>query len=138
MKALSIKSFLFSLILVMNYTFVSAQGENNFIYDTKYENQQIISKTVFEKNEDTNGLNPKTKYEYKYDDQHRIVEKSAFRWNEQKREWINNFQMLCTYNENGTVMVKFAQWDKKKDSFSLNPQTHTYSIEEAQQMLAKK
>lgn len=138
MKALSIKSFLFSLVVVMNCAFVSAQGENNFIYDTKYENDQIVSKTVFEKNDDTKGLNPKTKYEYKYDDQHRIIEKNAYRWNEQKAEWTNNFQMTCVYNNNGTVMVKFAQWDGKKNNYTMNQQTHTYTTEEAQNLLAKK
>ena len=139
MKTLSFKSFLFSLVMVMNCAFVSAQGENNFIYDTKYENDVMVSKTVFEKNNDTNELDPKTKYEYKYDEKGRIAEKIAYRWNSQSGKWMNNFQMICVYDDNnGSVSIEFAQWDKKTKKYDLNAQTQIYTTDEAQKLLAKK
>lgn len=138
MKTLSIKSFLFSLVVVLNCAFVSAQGENNFIYDTKYENDVMVSKTVFERNEDTNGLNPKTKYEYKYDPQGRISEKIAYKWSAKEGKWINNFIMTCVYDNESSVKVEYAQWNIKTKKYNQNVQTHEYSLSEAQQILAKK
>lgn len=139
MKALSFKSFLFSLVVVMNCAFVSAQEENNFIYDTKYENDMMVSKTVFERDEDTNGLNPKTMYEYKYDQLGRIAEKIAYRWDSKQDKWVNNFKLVCVYNEaNNTVEIDYAKWDNKTKKFDLNTQQQTYSLEAAQSLLAKK
>lgn len=139
MKALSFKSVIFVLAMILNSAFASAQNDSNFIYDTKYENDVMVSKTVFERDNDTNGLTPKTMYEYKYDTSGRISEKIAYKWDEEKGSWINNFRITCNYNTiSNTAEIVYSKWDNKTHQYDLNSQRQTYSIEDAQKHLAKK
>lgn len=109
MKTNAFKSLLFTATLVFNFTFASAytQEDSNFIYDIKYENNVMVSKTVFEKGHD-NSLRPKTMYEFKYDLSGRIVEKIAYKWDTKKDAWVNKFQIVCQYNDaSNTVNVSY-------------------------------
>lgn len=138
MKTNAFKLFLFAIALVLNCAFVSAQGENNFIYDTKYENDVMVSKTVFEKEYD-NSLRPKTMYEFKYDTLGRVAEKIAYKWDEKKGAWVNNFHMVCYYNDlSNTVEVSYTKWDEKTKKYDKDSKRQTYSIEDAQAILAKR
>ena len=135
MKANSIKSVLFSLVVVLNCTFASAQEEKNFIYDTKYDNNEMmISKTVYENID--NYLAPKIQYQYKHDDMGRVIEKVAYKWDSEEREWVLSHRISCSYNDDQTVEIRYGKWNPKDKDFNKDIQNQIYSTDEASKLIS--
>lgn len=134
MKTLAFKSLIFSLLMVFSCSLAFAEDENKFIYDTKYDGEKVISKTVYENV--SQQLIPKTKFEYNYDKQGRIMEKIAYKWDSKYEKWINNYHMICNYDNAGNVTIEYAQWDIKSKSFNQNPQHQECRIEDVLNIIA--
>ena len=132
------KSSLLVLALAFNFSLSFARENNeanNFIYDTKYENEVMVSKTVFEKDQ-AQSLLPKTMYEFKYDAAGRIAEKIAYRWDRKQNCWVNNFRMACTYDEAAnTVSIAYQKWDAESNSYSGDVKHQSYTTAKALEVL---
>lgn len=138
MKTITFKSILVIFCMMLGFGGLSAQTEDKFIYDCKYDNGILTSKTVFEKN-DNNELTRKLKYDYSHDDQGRIIEKTAYRWNSDSSKWENYYQMICNYDDNNQkVTIDYAKWNKHKKGYTDDRQQQVYEHADAQHILANR
>ena len=86
MKASILRKEILSLVVLFVCSLaMSAASPRNYLYDTKEENGKIVSKVVFLQEEGL--LNKQVKYEFTYNDNGRVAEKKAYRWNKTKETW---------------------------------------------------
>ena len=72
---------------------------------------------------DNGLLNKEVKYEFSYNENGKVSEKKAYRWNKSKDEWVPYYLTTYSYDaETGEINTTYGMWDKKKKSFSLNVQ----------------
>jgi len=71
----------------------------------------------------------KTKYEYYYDDQSRLIHKEAFCWKPLKQKWIPVYRVEHYYDEQ-TMTIEFACWNKKNNSYDLMKERAVYTMNE--------
>jgi len=121
MKASILRKEILSLVVLFVCSLaMSAASPRNYLYDTKEENGKIVSKVVFLQEEGL--LNKQVKYEFTYNDNGRVAEKKAYRWNKTKETWDPYFLISYQYNEDGNITSEYGMWDKKKKDYSLNQQ----------------
>ena len=71
-----------------------------------------------------NGLlNKQVRYEFQYNENGKVSEKKAFRWDRTNDEWVPFYQITYQYDDqSGEIKTNYGMWDKKKKNFSLNVQ----------------
>ena len=121
MKASILRKEILSLVVLFVCSLaMSAASPRNYLYDTKEENGKIVSKVVFLQEEGL--LNKQVKYEFTYNDNGRVAEKKAYRWNKTKETWDPYYLISYQYNEDGNITSEYGMWDKKNKDYSLNQQ----------------
>ena len=60
------------------------------------------------------------KYNYKYDDNKRMIESETLKWNSTKEEWEKDLRINYTY-EGKTVTTNYYKWNNKKRAYVLVP-----------------
>lgn len=120
MKALSKVLWVLVFVFVGSLA-VQAASSKDYLYDTKEENGRIVSKVVFLQKDGL--LNKEMKYEFSYNDEGKVSEKTAYRWDKRKDNWEPLFSISYKYNsETGEIHSDYGMWDSKKGDFSLNVQ----------------
>lgn len=114
------KEILLFVVLFVCSLAMSAASPRNYLYDTKEENGKIVSKVIFLQEEGL--LNKQVKYEFAYNDNGKVAEKKAYRWNQAKETWDPYYLITYQYNEDGNITSEYGMWDKKKKDYSLNTQ----------------
>ena len=114
------KEILSLVVLFVCSLAMSAASPRNYLYDTKEENGKIVSKVIFLQEEGL--LNKQVKYEFAYNDNGKVAEKKAYRWNQAKETWDPYYLITYQYNEDGNITSEYGMWDKKKKVYSLNTQ----------------
>ena len=114
------KEILSYVVLFVCSLAMSAASPRNYLYDTKEENGKIVSKVIFLQEEGL--LNKQVKYEFAYNDNGKVAEKKAYRWNQAKETWDPYYLITYQYNEDGNITSEYGMWDKKKKDYSLNTQ----------------
>lgn len=115
------KEILSFVVLFVCSLAMSAASPRNYLYDTKEENGKIVSKVIFLQEEGL--LNKQVKYEFTYNDNGKVAEKKAYRWNQSKETWDPYYLISYQYNEEkGEINSVYGMWNKKKKDFSLNTQ----------------
>ena len=115
------KSILVLAVMFLCNLAMSAALPREYMYDTKEENGKVISKVIFLN--DNGLLSKEFKYEFSYNENGKVSEKTAYRWNESKETWVPYYQTIYTYNvETGEINTTYGMWDQKKKNFSLNVQ----------------
>ena len=114
------KEILSLVVLFVCSLAMSAASTRNYLYDTKEENGKIVSKVIFLQEEGL--LNKQVKYEFAYNDNGKVAEKKAYRWNQAKETWDPYYLITYQYNEDGNITSEYGMWDKKKKDYSLNTQ----------------
>ena len=122
MKASVLRKEILSLVVLFVCSLaMSAASPRNYLYDTKEENGKIVSKVVFLQEEGL--LNKQVKYEFTYNENGRVAEKKAYRWNKTQETWDPYYLISYQYNEEkGEINSVYGMWNKKKKDFSLNTQ----------------
>ena len=121
MKASILRKEILSLVILFVCSLaMSAASPRNYLYDTKEENGKIVSKVIFLQEEGL--LNKQVKYEFAYNDNGKVAEKKAYRWNQAKETWDPYYLITYQYNEDGNITSEYGMWDKKKKDYSLNTQ----------------
>lgn len=127
MKAFT-KSVVVIAFLLMGSFAMQATSPRNYLYDTKEENGKIISKVVFLNNDGL--LNREIKYEFTYNEEGKVAEKKAFRWNNKNTDWEPFYLITYQYEEGSdTFSSVYAMWNKQKQNFNLNAQTMIIPVE---------
>lgn len=115
------KEILTLVVLFVCSLAMSAASPRNYLYDTKEENGKIVSKVIFLQEEGL--LSKQVKYEFTYNDNGKVAEKKAYRWNKSKETWDPYYLISYQYNEEkGEINSVYGMWNKKKKDFSLNTQ----------------
>ena len=121
MKASILRKEILSFVVLFVCSLArSAASPRNYLYDTKEENGKIVSKVIFLQEEGL--LNKQVKYEFAYNDNGKVAEKKAYRWNQAKETWDPYYLITYQYNEDGNITSEYGMWDKKKKDYSLNTQ----------------
>ncbi len=81
------KSILVLAVMFLCNLAMSAASPREYMYDTKEENGKVISKVIFLN--DNGLLNKEVKYEFSYNENGKVSEKKAYRWNKSKDEWVS-------------------------------------------------
>ena len=120
MKAkVSLKTVIVSALLLVCGLNASADNKSNLIYNSEEVNGMKVAETVYKM--DGNTLANYMKYNYKYDDNKRMTESEALKWDSNKDEWVKNLRINYIY-EGKTVTTNFYKWNAKKRTYVLVPE----------------
>ena len=96
MKAkVSLKTVIVSALLLVCGLNASADNKSNLIYNSEEVNGMKVAETVYKM--DGNTLANYMKYNYKYDDQNRMTESEALKWNSTKNTWGKDMCIRYAY-----------------------------------------
>lgn len=114
------KMFAVSAVLFA-VTFVASARSNNgqLIYNPIEENGMTVGQTVYKM--DGSTLANYMKYNYKYDDNKRMTESEALKWNSNTEEWVKDLRINYIY-EGKSVTTNYYKWNAKKQSYVLVPE----------------
>lgn len=121
MKAkVSLKLFVVSAILLVASATASARSnDGQLIYNPIEENGITVGQTVYKM--DGSTLANYMKYNYKYDDNKRMTESEALKWNSTKEAWEKDLRINYVY-EGKTVTTNYYKWNAKKQTYVLVPE----------------
>ena len=116
----SSKMFVLSVVLLMTSFVASARSyDGQLVYNPVEENGVMVGQTVYKMNGST--LANYMKYNYKYDDNKRMIESETLKWNSTKEEWEKDLRINYTY-EGKTVTTNYYKWNNKKRAYVLVPE----------------
>ena len=116
----SLKMFVLSVVLLMTSFVASARSyDGQLVYNPVEENGMTVGQTVYKMNGST--LANYMKYNYKYDDNKRMIESETLKWNSTKEEWEKDLRINYTY-EGKTVTTNYYKWNNKKRAYVLVPE----------------
>lgn len=86
---------------------------------------KIGAKTIYK----TVTHQSKTKYEYSYDVQSRLIRKEVFCWKPLKQKWIPVYR-IDHYYDDQVMTIEFACWNKKNNNYDLMKKRSVYTLNE--------
>ena len=120
MKAkVSLKTVIVSALLLVCGLNASADNKSNLIYNSEEVNGMKVAETVYKM--DGNTLANYMKYNYKYDDQNRMTESEALKWNSTKNTWGKDMCIRYAYQVK-TMTTTYYKWNNKKGEYILVPE----------------
>mgnify|MGYP000778554021 FL=1 len=120
MKAkVSLKTVIVSALLLVCGLNASADNKSNLIYNSEEVNGMKVAETVYKM--DGNTLANYMKYNYKYDDQNRMTESEALKWNSTKNTWGKDMCIRYAY-QGKTMTPTYYKWNNKKGEYILVPE----------------
>ena len=81
----TLKTLILSSILAVCGMNVNAFNSNNLVYNSQEVDGLMVGQTVYKA--DGALLANYMKYNYKYDDQKRMIENEALKWNSEQNKW---------------------------------------------------
>ena len=69
------------------------------------------------------------RYEFPYDEQTRLISKTASKWDGTVDKWIPYFQMTYRYEANEVIM-SYARWSESQETFSKDKKETVYELNE--------
>ena len=116
----SLKMYVLSVVLLITSFVASARSyDGQLVYNPVEENGVMVGQTVYKMNGNT--LANYMKYNYKYNDQKRMTESEALKWNANNQKWENSLRITYTY-EGKTVTTNYYKWNSKKNAYILVPE----------------
>lgn len=115
----SLKAVILSALLMICGMNVMADNKSNLIYNSEEVNGLKVAETVYKM--DGIMLTNYMKYNYKYDDQQRMTESEAQKWNGSKEAWVNDMCIRYAY-EGKMVTTTYYKWNQKKGEYVLVPE----------------
>ena len=116
----SLKVFVLCVVLLMTSFVASARSyDGQLVYNPIEENGVMVGQTVYKMNGST--LANYMKYNYKYDDNKRMIESETLKWNSTKEEWEKDLRINYIY-EGKTVTTNYYKWNNKKRTYVLVPE----------------
>ena len=121
MKAkVSLKMFVLSVVLLMTSFVASTRSyDGQLVYNPVEENGVMVGQTVYKMNGST--LANYMKYNYKYDDNKRMIESETLKWNSTKNTWGKDMCIRYAY-QGKTMTTTYYKWNNKKGEYILVPE----------------
>lgn|SRR5574344_687192 len=119
---------LFEITAATIMALTSNAGMNGeYYYDTETENNVVSSQTVYSDDNAGNYLEKTYKYNFKYDEQNRLLSKETLKWDSSRQKWLNNSIRKYNYDADG-YSVEYARWDEERQQYSDIKQKCDYSL----------
>ena len=116
----SLKMFVLSVVLLMTSFVASARSyDGQLVYNPVEENGVMVGQTVYKMNGST--LANYMKYNYKYDDNKRMIESETLKWNSTKNTWGKDMCIRYAY-QGKTMTTTYYKWNNKKSEYILVPE----------------
>ncbi len=106
---------------------IEAKAQDNFITNEEVKNNLVVSRTIYK--QEGSYLHNYLRYEFAYDEQDRLVSKTAVKWDGAVDEWKPYFQMTYRY-EVGEIVMSYARWNESTHSYSKDVKQTTYELNE--------
>lgn len=128
MKTMNVfKALALAVITLVNLLNTQAMAQNNFITNEEVKNNLVVSRTIYK--QDGNYLHNHMHYKFTYDEQNRLISKTASKWNGTVDKWIPYFQMTYRYEVNEVIM-SYARWNESQETFSKDKKETVYELNE--------
>lgn len=128
MKTMNVfKALALAVITLVNLLNTQAMAQNNFITNEEVKNNLVVSRTIYK--QDGNYLHNHMHYEFTYDEQNRLISKTASKWDGTVDKWIPYFQMTYRYEVNEVIM-SYARWNESQETFSKDKKETVYELNE--------
>lgn len=128
MKTMNVfKALALAVITLVNLLNTQAMAQNNFITNEEVKNNLVVSRTTYK--QDGNYLHNHMRYEFAYDEQNRLISKTASKWDGTVDKWIPYFQMTYRYEANEVIM-NYARWNESQETFSKDMKETVYELNE--------
>lgn len=114
-----------AVITLVNLLNTQAMAQNNFITNEEVKNNLVVSRTIYK--QDGNYLHNHMRYEFTYDEQNRLISKTASKWDGTVDKWIPYFQMTYRYEANEVIM-SYARWSESQETFSKDKKETVYEL----------
>ncbi len=108
------------MMISMVLSIQKVSAKDTFIYGEN--NNELMVSTL---NEDGKTITPKLKYKYQYDDNGRLIERKAYKWNREVECWEPAYLLTINSNDNIAIM-DYAEWSAETGSFTENQKQSIY------------
>ena len=95
-----------------------------YLYNSDLEDGVIHRIEVYEQKAD-NEVCAKMEYRYEYDEQGRLTTREVLRWDEGRKDWVNDFCHNYKYYKNGYNM-ETCKWNAEKQAYDLPAEVTLY------------
>ena len=107
-----------TIATVLTMYFNAANDVNApYLYNSDLEDGVIHKIEVYEQKAE-GQLCAKMEYRYSYDEQGRLTTREVVRWDEAKKQWVNDFRHTYKYYKNGYNM-ETSKWDTTLQAYDL-------------------
>lgn len=108
-----------AFILIVSMPASARLSNGQLIYNSVEENGVMVGQTVYKMNGD--ALANYMKYNYKYDDNKRMIESETLKWNANKEKWEKDLRINYIY-DGKTITTNYYKWNNKKKDYVLVPE----------------
>ena len=114
-----------TIATVLTMYFNAANDVNStYLYNSDLEDGVIHKIEVYEQKAD-NQMCAKMEYRYSYDEQGRLTTREVMRWDDSKKDWVNDFRHTYKYYKNGYNM-ETSKWDAEKKAYEIPSEVTLY------------
>ena len=114
----SLKAVVLSAVILVCGLSAAADNKSNLIYNSEEVNGMKVSETIYKM--ENSALANYMKYNYKYDEQNRMTESQAMKWDSTKEEWTNDMCIRYAY-QGKSITTTYYKWNKNKKEYILVP-----------------
>lgn len=115
-----LRMFVLSAVLLVASLVASAHtNSEQLIYNSVEENGVMVGQTVYKMSGEV--LANYMKYNYKYDDNKRMIESETLKWNVNKEKWEKDLRINYIY-DGKTITTNYYKWNNKKKDYVLVPE----------------
>lgn len=101
------------------------KAQDGFITNQVMNGELVASKTIFKK--DGSLLQRHMQYTYAYDNENRLVSKTAQKWDGAKDAWVPYFKMTYEYT-NKEIIMNYARWNASRKVYDEAVQKSVYEL----------
>lgn len=116
---------------VMNFS-ASAATPTSYVRNDEMSGELVTSRTIF-KNEG-GYLFRHLLYTFTYDNENRVVNKEAFRWDSTAEAWVPYFNMNVEYKDQ-EVVVNYGRWNARSHAYDSHLEKSVYQLNATQGVL---
>ena len=114
-----------TIATVLTMYFNAANDVNSqYLYNSDLEDGVIHKIEVYEKKAN-DQMCAKMEYRYNYDEQGRLTTREVVRWDEAKKDWVNDFRHTYKYYKNGYNM-ETSKWDAERQTYDIPSEVTLY------------
>ena len=114
-----------TIATVLTMYFNAANDVNSqYLYNSDLEDGVIHKIEVYEQKAE-GQMCAKMEYRYSYDEQGRLTSREVVRWDEAKKDWVNDFRHTYKYYKNGYNM-ETSKWDAAQQAYDLPTEVTLY------------